>query len=129
MNMKQFIQFLIAGGIAASVNFGSRFIFNNWMNYELAIVSAYLLGMFVAFSLMRKYVFKANGKTLMPQIIKFVAVNIVALLQTLLVSVALFRWLFPQWGISNHPEALAHFIGILIPVVSSYFGHKFLTFK
>jgi putative flippase GtrA len=65
----------------------------------------------------------------MPQIVKFVAVNLLALLQTLLISVALVRWLFPQWGVVNHPEAWAHLIGVLTPVVSSYFCHKFLTFK
>jgi VIT1/CCC1 family predicted Fe2+/Mn2+ transporter len=26
-------------------------------------------------------------------------------------------------------EALAHLVGVLVPVVTSYFGHKFLTFR
>jgi putative flippase GtrA len=127
--MKQFVQFLFAGGVAAGCNFGSRFLFSRWVNYEVAITLAYLVGMLVAFLLMRKLVFNAKGKALMPQIVKFVVVNMLALLQTLLISVALARWLFPQWGIVDHAEAIAHLIGVLTPVLSSYFGHKFLTFK
>jgi putative flippase GtrA len=117
------------GGIAAAANFGSRFLFSRWVNYESAIIFAFLVGLLTAFLLMRKLVFNAEGKKLMPQIIKFVAVNLFALLQTLLISVALVRWLFPQWGVNYHPEAWAHLIGVLTPVVSSYFCHKFLTFK
>jgi len=127
--MKQFVQFLFAGGVAAGANFGSRFLFNRWVNYEIAITLAYLVGMLVAFLLMRKLVFNAKGKALMPQIINFVIVNMFALLQTLLISVALVRWLFPEWGVVDHPEAIAHLIGVLAPVVTSYFGHKFLTFR
>ncbi len=125
----QFIRFLLVGGIAASANFGSRFLFSRWVDYESAIIFAFLVGLLTAFLLMRKLVFNAEGKKLMPQIIKFVAVNLFALLQTLLISVALVRWLFPQWDITNNPEAWAHLIGVLTPVVSSYFCHKFLTFK
>jgi putative flippase GtrA len=127
--MRQFIRFLVVGGIAAGANFGSRFLFSRWVDYELAIIFAFLVGLLTAFLLMRKLVFNAEAKKLMPQIVKFVAVNLLALLQTLLISVALVRWLFPQWGVVNYPEAWAHLIGVLTPVVCSYFCHKFLTFK
>ncbi len=127
--MKQFIRFLFVGGIAAGANFGSRFLFSLWVNYEIAIILAFFVGLLTGFLLMRKLVFNAKGKALMPQIINFVAINMLALLQTLLISVALVRWLFPEWGIVEQPEAIAHLIGVLAPVVTSYFGHKFLTFK
>lgn len=125
----QFARFLFAGGIAAGANFGSRFLFSRWVGYEQAIVLAYLVGMFVAFMLMRGHVFEAKGKALIPQVSKFVAVNILAVLQTLIISVALVRWVFPALGVVEHVEALAHLVGVLVPVVTSYFGHKFLTFR
>jgi len=125
----QFVRFLFAGGIAAGANYGSRFLFSCWLSFEQAIVLAYLVGMIVAFVLMRRHVFDATGKTLIPQIVKFVFINILALAQTLIVSLALARWLFPKWGIVYHAEALAHLFGVLIPVVTSYFGHKLLTFR
>ena len=99
------------------------------MGYEPAIVLAYLTGMLVAFFLMRGHVFEANEKAIGPQIINFVLVNIFAVLQTLLISVILAYWLLPGLGIIEHAHAYAHLAGVLVPVITSYFGHKYLTFK
>jgi putative flippase GtrA len=126
---QRFIRFLLAGGMAAAANFGSRFVFSLWCPYELAIVLAYLVGMVVAFLLMRRYVFDAHGKSLAPQILKFVAVNLLAVLQTLVISVALARWVLPALGVHQQVEALAHLVGVLVPVVTSYLGHRFATFR
>ncbi|MGA9032719.1 MAG: GtrA family protein, partial [Sulfuricaulis sp.] len=110
-------------------NYGSRFLFSRWVSYEQAIVLAYLVGMFVAFLLMRGHVFEAKGKALAPQVAKFVGVNILALSQTLIISVVLARWVLPTLGIDEHAKALAHLVGVLVPVVTSYFGHKIFTFR
>lgn len=125
----QFLRFLVAGGIAAGANFGSRFVFSVFFEYAYAVFFAYLVGMLVAFCLMRGHVFDANNGPLWPQIVKFTGVNIVAVLQTLLISLLLARRVLPSLGVLDHAEALAHLIGVLVPVVTSYFGHKFLTFK
>lgn len=123
------LRFLFAGGIAAAANFGSRFIFSLWCNFEVAIVLAYLVGMLVAFLLMRGYVFDACGKSLAPQIIKFTIVNLLAVLQTLVISVALARWGLPAIGIHSDTEALGHLVGVLVPVGTSYVGHRLATFR
>ena len=125
----QVVRFLFAGAIAAAANYGSRFLFNRWVSYEQAIVLAYLVGMFVAFVLMRGHVFEAKGKALAPQIIKFGGVNLLAVLQTLIISVVLARWVLPASGVTEYAEALAHLVGVLIPAATSYFGHKLFTFR
>lgn len=126
---KEFVRFLVAGGIAAGANFGSRFLFSTFMDYAPAVFFAYLVGMLVAFTLMRGHVFKAHGGALASQVGKFVGVNLLAVLQTLAISLLLARWLLPSLGIVAQAEALAHLAGVLVPVVTSYFGHKFLTFR
>jgi len=125
----QFLRFLVAGGIAAGANFGSRFLFSLWFDYPVAIVLAYLVGMTVAFLLMRQRVFAAGSGALLPQVVKFAAVNLLAVVQTLFISLVLVRWLFPAIGLVEHAEALAHLVGVLVPVVTSYFGHRLLTFR
>ncbi len=125
----QFIRFLVAGGIAAGANFGSRFVFSIFFAYGIAVFFAYLVGMLVAFLLMRGHVFNANQGPLTPQVIKFVGVNLVAVLQTLAISLLLARWVLPSVGIEDQAEVLGHLVGVLVPVVTSYFGHKFLTFR
>ncbi|MCX8062115.1 MAG: GtrA family protein [Anaerolineales bacterium] len=125
----QFMRFLVAGGIAAGANFGSRFIFSNFFSYGVAVFFAYLVGMLVAFLLMRGHVFNASQGPLAPQVIKFVGVNLLAVLQTLAISLLLAQWVLPSVGIKDQAEALGHLIGVLVPVVTSYLGHKFLTFR
>jgi putative flippase GtrA len=126
---RQFALFLAAGGVAAAANYGSRFVFSLWTSYPVAIVLAYLVGMAVAFVLMRQYVFDARGKALVPQIGKFVAVNALAVLQTLVVSLVLARWVLPAMGVTTHAEAIAHLVGVAVPIVTSYFGHRHATFR
>ncbi len=125
----QFIRFLFAGGIAAAANYGSRFVFGHWLSYGVSIVLAYLVGMTVAFVLMRQHVFTTAKGPVMPQIAKFALVNVLAVLQTLLISLLLARWVLPALGVTLHAEAIAHLVGVLVPVVTSYFGHRMLTFK
>lgn len=129
MISSQFIRFLLAGGIAAGANFGARFVFSIFFTYSVAIFFAYLVGMFVAFLLMRERVFNASHGPLSPQMTKFVGVNLLAFLQTLVISLLMARWLLPWAGIYYNTEALGHLTGIVIPVFTSYFGHKFLTFR
>lgn len=129
MLTREFLRFLIAGGIAAGANFSSRFVFSMFMDYGFAVFFAYLVGMLVAFLLMRGHVFDARSGPLAPQVAKFIGVNVVAVLQTLAISLVLARGLLPSFGIVEHAEALAHLVGVLMPVVTSYFGHKFLTFR
>lgn len=125
----QFVRFLAAGGVAAAGNFGSRFLYSKVLSYEQAIVMAYLTGMVIAFLLMRGHVFDAKKGALLQQIGKFGAVNVLAVLQTLLISIVLARWVLPVIGLIQHAEAVAHLVGVLVPVVTSYFGHKLITFK
>lgn len=125
----QFLRFLAAGGVAAAVNYGSRFVFSVWMSYPVAIVLAYLCGMAVAFILMRQYVFHGQGAALAPQMIKFVLVNALALVQTLAVSVLLARWGLPAIGITRHADAIAHLVGVAVPIFTSFLGHRHGTFR
>jgi putative flippase GtrA len=129
MNAPQFARFLIAGGIAAAANFGSRFIFSSIFGYGFAVFFAYLVGMLVAFVLMRSHVFDANNSPLTPQVAKFLGVNLIAVFQTLVISLFLVHWMLPYVEDARRAEALAHFVGVLVPAVTSYIGHKFLTFR
>ncbi|MBC5782881.1 GtrA family protein [Ramlibacter sp. USB13] len=125
----QFLRFVLAGGVAAAANYGSRFGFSLWLPYPAAITCAYLVGMTVAFLLMRQYVFSASGQPLLPQVVKFTIVNVLALLQTLVVSLVLARWALPALGVVTHAEAIAHLFGVAVPVFTSFLGHRHATFR
>jgi putative flippase GtrA len=125
----EFAGFLVAGGLAALANVGSRMLLSWFVSYPVAIVLAYAVGMITAFVLMRGQVFDARSKRLGGEIGAFVVVNALAVLQTLFVSLGLAYYALPWIGIERHAEAIAHFIGVAVPVITSYYGHKYWTFR
>ena len=125
----QFVKFVVAGGVAAVVNFGSRILLSRWMAYVPAIVVAYCIGMLTAFIINKLFVFQESEGKLHHQVSWFVAVNVAAVLQTVVISVALAEYLLTYLGMSWHREAVAHAFGLAVPVFTSYVGHKYLTFR
>jgi putative flippase GtrA len=127
--MKRFVAYILAGGAAATLNWSSRFLFSIWFSYAVSIVLAFFVGLSSGFILMRWLVFDGAGKPAVPQAGMYVLVNAFALIQTLAVSLILAKWVIPAVGYSANPEGPAHLVGVVVPAVTSYFGHKYLTFK
>lgn len=126
---REFLAFLVTGGIAAAVNFGSRIVYSHWMAFSPAIVLAYLTGMVTAFALARRFVFTSTRRSLRSAFAYFSLVNLVAVAQTWAISIGLDSHVFPSIGLTWHAQEVAHAIGIAVPVVTSYLGHKHLSFK
>lgn len=126
---REFLVFLITGGIAAAVNFGSRVLIDRWVDFSTAIVLAYLCGMLTAFVLFRMFVFKTSGRPLHQSAVWFILVNGVAILQTWVVSMGMYHYVLPVLNIDVLQREIAHATGIVVPVFTSYLGHRRLTFK
>jgi putative flippase GtrA len=60
---------------------------------------------------------------------RFALVNLVAATQVWLVTISLYDWLFPRIGFAWHAGSVAHGIGVASPVLTSYLGHRFFTFR
>jgi putative flippase GtrA len=127
--IKRLSKFILAGGIAAVVNFSSRIIFSLFFHFAVAVVFAYTVGMITAFILCKVFVFEPSGQSTARQFYYFTLVNIAAIIQTVTISVILAKWIFPKVGMNYHSEEIAHFIGIVVPIFSSYIGHKKFSFK
>ena len=126
---REFILFLITGGLAALINIASRIGFSTVVRFELAVLLAYGVGMLTAYLLARRFVFVDSRTSIRRSFAAFALVNLFAVLQTWLVSMGLRNWLLPLLGIVFFRDLLAHGIGVAVPVVSSYFGHKHISFK
>ena len=126
---RQFLLFLVSGGIAAALNWGSRFLFSRWMSFEWAVICAYGVGLVTGFVLMRTLAFEGRGKPPLPQAGRYLLVNAAALAQTWVVSVVLARWALPALGVTTHAEAIGHLVGVLFPVFTSYIAHRKYTFR
>lgn len=124
----EFVGFLIAGGLAALANLGSRWMFSSVLSYPMAIVAAYAVGMITAFVLMRSQVFGSGGGGLAREAGAFAVINVLAMAQTLLVSLGVAYYVLPWLGWNWQRETVAHAVGVAVPIVSSYYGHKHWTF-
>lgn len=120
---------MITGGIAALVNFSSRILYSQSISFSSSIILAYLTGMVTAFLLAKIFVFKESTQSLHKSIIFFCLVNGLAIIQTWLVSMALFYYILPFFNIQIFTHEIAHSIGIVVPVFTSYIGHKKWSFK
>jgi putative flippase GtrA len=129
MIRSRFMRFLLVGGFAAALNFLSRIVLSQWLSYPLAIVGAFLVGISTAFVLSRSFVFERGAAPIRVQALWFTVVNLAALVQTLAVSLLLAHYLLPMLGITRGAETIAHAVGVAIPVLTSYIGHKRLSFR
>ncbi|EDK72385.1 GtrA family protein [candidate division TM7 genomosp. GTL1] len=127
---RQFMSFLLAGGIAAFVNIASRFLYSQWVSFSTAVILAYITGLITAFVLTKLFVFKSSTQALHRSAFFFVLVNVVAAAQTWLISMGLAYYILPAMGMGGrYAEDLSHIIGVIFPVFSSYIGHRRWSFR
>lgn len=126
---RQFLAFLVTGGLAALVNFGSRIALTPWLGFGTSVAVAYLIGMVTAFVLARAFVFTASKQSVQRSALFFVAVNALAVLQTWGISMLLAYWALPALGVQAFVHEIAHAVGVMVPVFTSYLGHKHFSFR
>jgi putative flippase GtrA len=126
---RQFLLFVLSGGVAALVNVVSRVVFSQLLRFELAVLAAYGVGMVTAYVLARRFVFVANSQSVRRSFAAFALVNLVAVLQTWLVSIGMRHLLLPLIGVTALVDLIAHACGVIVPVFTSFLGHKHISFR
>jgi putative flippase GtrA len=127
---RRFTLFVVLGGCAALVNWASRFPLERIVSFPVAVAVAYMIGMGVAFTLFSRFVFPVSAQPVAQQIKFFILVNLAGIVQVFAVSIALVYYVFPTIGfVGVLTEPIGHGIAIGVPTISSYFGHRLLTFK
>lgn len=125
---RAFIVFVAIGGFASLVNLVARLLINRVTSYELAIALAFPIATLTAFVLNRLFVFKATGRGARSQFARFLFVNILSLGQVFLVTELFARVILPALGLTWHGDTVAHAIGLLSPLLTSYWAHKHFSF-
>ena len=85
--------------------------------------------LFSGFILMRKYVFVFKKNLLIPQIVRFVFINLLNLIQTFLITLGIKYFLGSILSNIQIIELFAHILGVSFPIITSYFAHKYFTFQ
>ncbi len=125
----RFVKFLFFGGVSALANILARLAFYQAMSFEAAVVLAHIVGMVVAYTSFRLFVFEPTGRSLRSEVVGFVVVNLWSLVQIWLISVGLYRFGLPALGWEWQADTVAHVTGVGTTAVTSFIGHKYLTFR
>jgi len=125
----QFGKFLVAGGLAALMNFASRFAFEPGLGFWGGVVAAYGVGFLTAFSLNKAFVFPVSGRPLREEMGWFFLFNALAFPIVVGASVILNAYVLGRWLPENLSQAGAHGIAIMLPVFVNFAAHKFVTFR
>ena len=124
-----FMRFLLVGALAAVLNVGVRALLGFYMPFEWAVALAFPVALTFAFAANRRWVFAEGTADWRVAYWRFFVVNLAALAQVWLISVGLYRLIFPMLGFTWHAELIAHVVGVLSPVATSYYAHKHYSFK
>lgn len=125
---RRFFLFFAAGAFAVVVNLVTRALLSDVVSYRWAVVLAYLFGMATAFGLNKFVVFERSGKSIYEELYWFSVVNVIGIIQVWCLSVVLAEYFFPRWNFHWHPEFVAHAVGVAPLVITSYLGHRLLSF-
>lgn len=121
-------RFLLAGGLAALVNWIARFPLELVLPFPLAVLGALAVGMTCGFRLYDRWVFPGSARPLARKIRDFIAVNAATQAVMFVVAVGL-RELALLAGAPPLPAgAGAHLVGIGAGALVSYLGHRAVTF-
>ncbi len=126
---RQFILFIITGGTSALINILSRIILSNFLRFEISILISYGIGMITAFLLAKRFVFLNSKKSIKKSFPAFALVNLISVLQTFFVSIFIKNWLIIFFDNLSFIELISHTCGLGILVFTSFYGHKYITFK
>jgi putative flippase GtrA len=129
MQRHSFFAFLFIGAFSSLVNLLSRIAFGYFSSYEASIILAFPVALATAFVLNRIFVFKGRKGNLYGQFFKFLIVNLAALFQIFLVAQFFAYYILPMIGWYWQAETVAHAIGLVSPLLTSYWAHKFWTFN
>lgn len=121
-------RFLIAGGLAALVNWLVRFPLELVMPFALAVLAALAVGMTCGFLLYDRWVFPGSARPLAAKVRDFVAVNIATQAVMLVVTIGLREAALLAGVSSLYAGAGAHMLGIGAGAIVSYLGHRAVTF-
>ncbi len=122
--------YLLSGLTSAVCNLATRHLLSQFMPFEVAVTLAYLVGMLIAFLMMKRLAFPGSARSTSSQAMGFVIVNLFGLVQTVVASSLVLRYLMPVLPVPlQFQEVASHFIGLLLPAVTSYFGHKHFSFR
>lgn len=126
---RQVLRYLLAGALAAGFNFLTRHFLGLFIPFETAVLIAYVAAVFVGYALNRFYVFGPSGRSINDEFARYLVATLLSLAAVYIISVALYRLLFPGIGFAWHSDDVAHFLSLIVSAFLSYWLMRRLPFS
>jgi putative flippase GtrA len=124
------IRFVLAGGALAVLNWLLRFPLNEFLSYDFSVTISGMVMMAIGYFIYRKYVFSAANNANGREALIFIAINLVGVIVTAVVSVVSKTLFVERSGLPfDDAKAIGHIYGIGAAAISNYLGHRFVTFN
>ena len=124
---KQFVYFVIAGGLSALLNFLVRLFIRPYFDIVLSAVLAYCVALVFAFFLYRRFVFPFSEIPLAVQGRRFLLIQLSCMPIVVMIFSSLSK-LFYFYGLGEFSEPLAHAISIGMPALITFLLYKLFVF-
>lgn len=128
----QFVRFLLVNTFAAFINIITRLVGSFLMVDLWAVVAGFCAGLSTSYFLCRGFVFRTERRASVPEILRFTAVNLLALGLTWLVYHLSLQWFVAaRIGPATNQSLRtgAHALGVAAPVLFSFVVQKTFTFR
>ena len=129
---KQFLRFLVSGGIAALVNFFSRFFFQQFFTYAWSVALSFSLGTGVSFFLNKAFTFASYDERTSIQFVKFILIALVGIMLASFAAsaqITLYRLLgWPRLS-EGEVESIAHIVTIAGAAIYNFLAMKYFSFR
>ena len=129
---KQFLRFLLVGGIAALANFFSRFLFQTYFPYTPSVALAFTLGTIISFILNKTFTFASYDEKTSIQLIKFLLAGIVCVALASIIAylgMAFYHIARISFVTEKKMESIVHIIAIGLTTIYNFLAMKFFSFR
>jgi putative flippase GtrA len=129
LEIRRFFLFIVVGCFSAVSSLAVRGALSHIVFFEFAVAVAHLVGLTIAFTLGRIFVFTNFSGSLWAAYRRFFLVNLLSLAIATVASALFYRSALPVIGWKIYPDYTAHFLGLGCAAIPSYLGHRFYSFR
>jgi len=125
---RQFVLFIVVGVAAASLHWLYRYVANQFVGYESALIIAYAISLVTGFTLTKHFVFPLSEKPVAQQATLFVAFHLSMFPVVYGIAFILSEFVLNQFMEQEMARGSAHALAVVAPAMVNFLLQKYIAF-
>jgi len=127
---REFARFIVTGVTATVGNLGVVWVLRQPAGYEAALLCGIAAGFAISFVLTKLFAFRSSAPFgAGGELARFMAVYAIGVAVNMMVAIAAGRFVLPLWLEPRAAQMAGAFLGAGTMTFTSYFGHRFFTYR